>query len=129
MNIPSTNSKKVQNNHIKHFNVTYFVDLVLDIWRLRKRISKLGVKNNNEKLKPIYHSLDSCERSLRSMGFETKDYTGDIYQTSMNVDVVSYESTDIPGDDAKVKEIIEPAILFDNKLLHKAKVIVITPKP
>ena len=79
-------------------------------------------------MKPIFYSIDSCVRNLTEMGIETKDdYTGNIYKSSMNVDIVSYEAIKMEGADAIVKETLEPAILFQNTLLHKAKVIIATP--
>ncbi len=127
MNIPPFKKIKDKEIKIKTIDSMHICNLALDIWRLRNRISKLKIKS--EQLKPILYYIESCERTLLNMGVETKDdYTGNIYKSSMNVDVVSYETIDMDGEEAIVKETLEPAILVQNDLLQKAKVVVATPK-
>lgn len=129
MNPQQPTKPKKPGNNFKILNPLDLADLALDIWRLKNRISKLKDKIDDESLKPITYFLESCSRNLTNMGIETKDnYTGEIYKSSMNVDVVTYESVNMEGDEAKVKETLEPAILFGNDLLHKAKVVVATPR-
>ncbi len=129
MDLPPINRPIRQSKQVKTVNATYLGNIALDIWRLRNRISKIGDKITEDSLKPLIYSLDSCERNLSSMGIETKDnYTGEVYKNSMNVDVVTYESAEMESSEAIVKETIEPAILIQDVLFHKAKVVVVTPK-
>jgi predicted nucleic acid-binding Zn-ribbon protein len=117
------------NSKVKILNPNDLADLALDIWRLQNRINKLKDKLDNESFKPIEYFFESCKRNLSNIGFEIKDdYTGEEYKGSMNVDVVAYESMKMDSKEAKVKETLEPAILFDNQLIRKAKVIIVTPK-
>lgn len=123
------NKVEQHENKYRIINPSNLADLALDIWRLQNRINKLKGKLDGESFKPIEYFFESCKRNLSNMGFEIKDdYTGEEYKSSMNVDVVTYESMEIDSNEAKVKETLEPAILFDNQLIRKAKVIIVTPK-
>lgn len=129
MDLPPINKPIDQTKQIKTVNAIHIANVALDIWRLRNKLSKLKTKIDEESLKPLIYSIESCERNLVDIGIETKDdYTGEVYKSSMNVDVVTYESAEMESKEALVKETIEPAILFQNELLHKAKVVVVTPK-
>jgi hypothetical protein len=129
MNIPLPDKKFVQPKIIKPIDAQFLVNLALDIWRLEIRMAKLKTKLDENMVKPMIYQVNSCLRNLLNMGIQIKDdYTGKIYKTSMNLDVVSYESVDMTGTEAIVKETIEPAILFNDTLLHKAKVIIATPR-
>ena len=127
--LPQPNKSKRQDQKTKIINPAHLGDLALDIWRLRNRLSKLKGKIEEESLKPLTYYIESCGRNLVELGIETKDdYTDEIYKSSMNVDVVTYESIEMEGDEAKVKETLEPAILIHGELYLKAKVVVATPK-
>ncbi len=129
MNLPPFKKIKEKELKIKTIDPNHICDLALDIWRLKKRIIKLKEHKESELLKPILYYIESCERTLINMGVETKDdYTGNIYRSSMNVDVVTYETINMDGDEAMVKETLVPAILIQNELLQKAKVVIVTPK-
>jgi len=118
-----------QPKKIKIINPSYLCNMSLDIWRLKNRLAKLKTSLNEESLKPLLYAVESCERNLVGMGIEIKDdYTGEIYKSSMNVDVVTYESAKMDSDEALIKETLEPAILIQNELFQKAKVVVVTPK-
>lgn len=117
-----------QGDRIKTLDPAHLINVALEIWRLQKKLSKLNIKVDKKEMKPILYSIDSCVRNLTEMGIETKDdYTGNTYKSSMNVDIVSYEAMQMESADAIVKETLEPAILFQNTLIHKAKVIITTP--
>ena len=115
-------------------NVIYYTpeaaslcDFALDFWRLRKRIEKVQDQILAEAYKPIAYSLDSCARNLAGQGIEIKEYTGEVYKSSLNLDVVTYESGKGIGDDALIKETVEPAIFLEEHLVRKAKVVIVTP--
>ena len=121
-------SELSKENPIRFLKPSSLRDLALDLWRLRNRVNRLKEKIGEGDIKPIAYFFDSCERSLKEMGIEVKEYTGQPYKSSMNVDVVTYEAIDMEGDAAEVKETLEPAILLCGELLHKAKVVVATPR-
>lgn len=128
---PPSQSKNTtfKDQKIKVINPAHLGNLALDIWRLRNRLSKLNDRLDQESLKPVFYYIESCERNLVELGIETKDdYTNELYKSSMNVDVVTYESIEMDGDEARVKETLEPAILIHGELYLKAKVVVATPK-
>ena len=129
MDLPPSNIPRVKNNQLKIISPDSLGSLALDIWRLRSKMIKLQAKVDEDLLKPIVYCIESCERSLAEIGIEIKDdYAGKVYKSSMNVDVVTYESISMEGDEAKIKETVEPAILIQNVLLHRAKVVITTPK-
>lgn len=129
MDLLPSNKPIEQPKKIKIINPSYLCNMSLDIWRLKHRLAKLKTSLNEESLKPLLYAVESCERNLVGMGIEIKDdYTGEIYKSSMNVDVVTYESAKIDSDEALIKETLEPAILIQNELFQKAKVVVVTPK-
>ena len=129
MDLPPLRNAVAQNKKIKTVNAMHLASVALDIWRLRKRVTKLSDKIDENSLKPLIYALDSCERNLKSSGIETKDdYTGKVYKTSMNVDIITYESEKMQTDEPIIKETIEPAVLIQNELVYKAKVIIVPPK-
>lgn len=107
--------------------VSSLTNFALDFWRLSKRVNKIKKLVNQEVYKPVEYSLDSCSRSLAELGVEIKEYTKLEYKSSLNLDVVTYESDPKLIGEAMVKETIEPAIFYKNHLIKKAKVVIATP--
>jgi hypothetical protein len=107
--------------------VAHLANFALDFWRLKKRVEKAKEQIGEEAYKPIAYSLESCSRHLEGQKIELREFTGQEYKGSLNVDVVSYESDPSLEGEAVVKETLEPAILFEDHLFKKAKVIVVTP--
>lgn len=107
--------------------VSSLTNFALDFWRLSKRVSKIKKQIDKEAYKPVEYSLNSCGRSLVELGIEIKEYTKVEYKSSLNLDVVTYESDPKLVGEAVVKETVEPAIFYKSHLIKKAKVVVATP--
>ena len=107
--------------------VSSLVNLALDFWRMSKRLDKIKKHLGQEEYKPIAYSLESCARNLIEIGIETREFTKVEYKSTLNLDVVTYESDTKLKGEAMVKETIEPAIFYKKHLIKKAKVVVVTP--
>ena len=107
--------------------VSSLTNFALDFWRLSKRVNKLKKQVDQETYKPVEYSLNSCARSLVELGVEIKEFAKIEYKSSLNLDVVTYESDPKLLGEAVVKETIEPAIFYKSHLIKKAKVVVATP--
>ncbi len=107
--------------------VSSLANFALDFWRLSKRIDKTRKQIGEEDYKPVKYSLESCARRLVELGIEIKEFTNVEYKSTLNLDVVTYESDSKLKGEAIVKETIEPAIIYKDHLIKRAKVIVVTP--
>ncbi len=107
--------------------VSSLVNFALDFWRLSKRIDKIKKLVDQDAYKPVVYSLNGCARNLAELGIEIKEFTGVEYKSSLNLDVITYESDPKLKGEAMVKETIEPAIFYKNHLIRGAKVVVRTP--
>jgi hypothetical protein len=98
-------------------------DLAIEFWRLDKRLSKIEDKLSADENKALQNSADKLRRFVQRNDVEVTDYTGQIYNEGMNVDVLSIEK------DSELKQSIifethEPAISHKGILIRKAKVII-----
>lgn len=107
--------------------VSYLVNFALDFWRLNKRLGKIKKLVGQDEYKPVIYSLESCARNLAELDIKIKEFANVEYKSSLNLDVVTYESDSKLKGEAIVKETIEPAIFYKNHLIKKAKVVVVTP--
>jgi len=109
---------------VRKIELSSFIDLALEVWRLQDRVSKLqSAVGRQDAL--IAFSIDKIQHVLRELGIEARDYTGQTYKEGMSLDVLTF---DYPAGEKPIERIVQetvsPAIFFDGKLHKMAQVIV-----
>lgn len=99
-------------------------EMAVDIWRLEKKVAKLKEHFPDYQSRPFENSLSRMKRVLQKHTIEIVDYTNQKYNEGLNVEILSVEK-DGTILDPIVKETVEPAILYQGKILKKAKIIVL----
>jgi len=101
---------------------TDLFELAMISWAIKKYADKLVQDNNLEnKSRPLYSNIVKLTNFLKNAGVEIIDYTGQKYNESMNIDVIDTIKSDVR--EAIIKETVEPTILYDNKLIKRARII------
>jgi hypothetical protein len=102
------------------------VDLGVEVWRLQRRLEKLGKNVSEDQSKALQNSYAKLLRYLERNDIEITDYTDQKYNEGMNLDVLAVEK-DSNIKQSIIKETHEPAITHKGQLLRKAKVIILEP--
>lgn len=100
-------------------------DLAIELWRLEKRLVKIEDKLSIDENKSLCNSVDKIRRFVQKNDIEIADYTGQVYNEGMNLDILSSEKD--PGLKLKksiIYETHEPAVSHKGVLIRKAKVII-----
>lgn len=100
------------------------IELAIEVWRLEKRLTKAAVSLNKDQNKAFNNSVTKLKRYLEENKVSTIDYTGQKYNIGLNLDILSFEKdSTIPK--SIIKETHEPTVMYDGRLVKKAKVIVL----
>ena len=109
---------------LRKLELSSFIDLAIEVWRLQDRVSKLQSAAGREDAS-IAFSIDKIRHVLREIGLEARDYIGQTYNEGMSLDVLTFDY--LPGEKPAnriVQETVSPAIFFDGKLHKMSQVIV-----
>lgn len=94
--------------------------LAIEIWRLEKKITKIGLSGDN--VQSIDNSISKIKIYLTKNKIEVTDFTGSSYNDGLNVDVLSI--SDEKRDKPFISDTIEPMVKFNGNIVKRAKVIV-----
>jgi hypothetical protein len=118
-----TASIKIKNDE-KSNTVKDLTEMAVDVWRLEKRIQKIGSGLPENQIKSFENSLQRLKRIFTKMDFEVLDYTNMKYNEGLNLDIISIEK-DSALSYAVIRETVEPTVLHKGKIIKKGKVIVV----
>jgi len=97
--------------------------LAIELWRLDKRLFKIEEKLSDNENKSLRNSVEKIRRFIQRNDIEVTDYTGQVYNDGMNLDILSSEK-DPELKRSVIYETHEPAVTYKGVLLRKAKVII-----
>lgn len=98
-------------------------DLAIEFWRLEKRLKKIEEKLSEDENRAFRNSIEKLGRFIKKNEFEVIDYTGQTYNSGMNLDILASEKdSDLEQD--IIFETHEPAVSQRGVLIRKAKVII-----
>ena len=72
---------------LRKLELSSFIDLAIEVWRLQDRVSKLQSAAGREDAS-IAFSIDKIRHVLREIGLEARDYIGQTYNEGMSLDVL-----------------------------------------
>lgn len=98
-------------------------DLAIEFWRLEKRLKKIEEKLSEDENKAFRNSVDKLGRFVKKNHLEVTDYTGQVYNSGMNVEILASEKDSQLEQDI-IFETHEPAVTHKGVLIRKAKVII-----
>lgn len=98
-------------------------DLAIELWRLDKRLSKIKNKISDDENKALQNTAENLKRFVQRNDIEVTDYTGQIYNEGMNLDILASEK-DPELKQSVIFETHEPAVTHKGILIRKAKVII-----
>ena len=97
------------------------VDLAVEIWRLRRRINRLGNEaDDRERLAPLEDTTQRLEDLLAQHEIETRDHDGEIWQQGSAVEVLHAREGEAP---LVVVETVRPTIRISGKVVQQGQVI------
>lgn len=109
---------------IRKVELASVLDVAIEVWRLQDRFKKLQSAMGRSD-PAITFSIEKIQHVLKEIGIETRDYTGQIYNEGMSLDVLTFDySPEEKPINRIVQETVSPAIFFDGKLQKMAQVIV-----
>jgi hypothetical protein len=109
---------------LRKINLSSVIDVAIEIWRLKDRVNKLQTAAGR-KDPSIAFSIEKVQHVLKEIGIEAREYTGQIYNEGMSLDVLTFDySADEKPINRIVQETVSPAIFFDGTLHKMAQVIV-----
>lgn len=98
-------------------------DLAIEFWRLEKRLKKIEEKLSEDENKAFSNSVEKLGRFVKKNDLEVTDYTGQVYNSGMNVEILASEKDSQLEQDI-IFETHEPAVAHKGVLIRKAKVII-----
>lgn len=105
--------------------VNELVDLAVEVWRIEQRVAKSASNLPENQLKGLDNSIQKLKRYLEKYDIEIVDYKNAKYNDGLNLDILSVEK-DPTLTEPKVKEIIEPTIMYKAEVVRKAKITLLT---
>lgn len=98
------------------------VKLSLAAWAIKKYSAKLTSENEiQSKLRPLQSSIQRLESTLQALKIEIIDYEGVRFNDGLNVEIIDTIKSDTK--EPTIRETIEPSVIFNGNLLHKARII------
>ena len=94
--------------------------LAIETWRLCQNLEKLP---NQPNIVALRYSARKLRQTLENQGCSFLDYTGQIYDAGLAVEVIDIEADESKENKLIIKEMVVPIILFQNKLLVSGQVI------
>ena len=98
-------------------------DLAIELWRLEKRLKKIEEKLSEDENKAFRNSVEKLGRFVKKNDLEVTDYTGQVYNSGMNLEILASEKDSQLEQDI-IFETHEPAVAHRGILIKKAKVII-----
>lgn len=102
------------------------VDLIIDIWKLKKALNKIAV---SEELAAIKSNIQRFDDSLKKNGFEVRDLVGEKYNSGLtSIDPIHFEEAE--KDELMypiISEMIRPVIYLKGRVIERGEVIVKKP--
>ncbi len=99
-------------------------EIATDIWRIEKKIASITTSVQEPQIKAFENSVARLKRTLSRCDIEILDYSGQVYNKGLNVDILSIEK-DPSVNKPFIREMIEPSILFQGTIIKRGKVIVV----
>ena len=97
------------------------VDLARDVWRLKKHVLSLEDKVILEKL---LYSVNRIEDYYKKHNVKVVDFTGSKYNQGMNLEVVHTKIDESnKSDEYFIKEVLEPAVFINEKMVYRSKIV------
>lgn len=105
-------------------NSDIFIKFAIETWRIKQKFNKIRKKLSDNEYKGIENSLQKIEQYFNKSDIEIVDYTDQKFNEGLNLEVLSVEE-DSNIIESRVKETIEPTIMYKGKVIKRAKIIVI----
>ncbi|MEO6940692.1 MAG: hypothetical protein ABI444_11245 [Candidatus Kapaibacterium sp.] len=104
-------------------NLQALIQIALELWRFKKRLSKEEISTNCRKL--LDTSFERLENVLKEAKIDVVDNVGKPYNDGMEEEVIYSEHLEgLPDGTRIVSETIKPSISRDGKLVVSGQIIV-----
>jgi molecular chaperone GrpE (heat shock protein) len=100
------------------------VDLAIDLWRMEQRTNKILPNLPKNEQESINKAIQKMKRFLDKNDIEIVDHTNQKFNEGQNLDILNME-IDPNIKESRIKETIEPTILFKGQVIRKGKIIVL----
>jgi hypothetical protein len=101
-------------------------DIATNVWKAKAKMLDGASGEVRDEMKRVYRHIESVLESLREMGLELKDHTGDAFDYGLPLKVISTQPTQgITREN--VIETIKPTIYWQHQIIQTGEVVIATP--
>lgn len=113
--------------HVVPANVVKgMADIATNVWKAKAKMLDSDSGEVRDEMKRVYRHIESVLESLREMGLEVKDHTGDAFDYGLPLKVVTTQPTQgITREN--VIETIKPTIYWQQQIIQMGEVVIATP--
>ena len=100
-------------------------DIATNAWKAKGKMLDASGEVRDE-MKRVFRHIDGVLESLREMGLEVKDHTGDVFDYGLPLKVITSQPT--PGISREmVVETVKPTIYWERTIIQQGEVVIATP--
>jgi hypothetical protein len=114
-----------------HYSVPPFIskgmaDIATNAWKARSKMLNGRSGEVREEMKRVFRHIEGIIETLKEMGLDIKDHTGDPFDYGLPLKVVTTQPE--PGiTKERVIETIKPSIYWQKRLIQMGEVVIATP--
>ncbi len=96
-----------------------FVKFANEIWRWESRLNEISDILSENQRDSLNRSVERMKGYFQKYGLKIIDYTGEMFNEGLNLDILDGRV----DRGSMIQKTIEPAIMYEGKIIHRAKVI------
>jgi hypothetical protein len=103
-------------------------NIATHLWKAQSKMLDTGTGEVLEEMKRVHRHIEKSLQSLKDMGLEIKDHTGDPFDYGLPLKVVTTQPTSGVSKE-QVIETLRPTIHWQKKIIQMGEVVIATPMP
>ena len=101
-------------------------DIATNAWKARTKMLDAASGEVRDDMKRVFRHVEGIIESLKELGLETKDHTGEAFDYGLPLKVVTTQPKEGISREV-VTETIRPTIYWQNKIIQMGEVVIATP--
>jgi hypothetical protein len=101
-------------------------DIATNVWKAQTKMVDGASGEVRHEMKRIYRHIEAALESLRAIGLEVKDHTGDAFDYGLPLKVITTQPTEGITRES-VLETIRPTIYWQQQIIQRGEVVIATP--
>ena len=101
-------------------------DIATNTWKAKGKMLDSASGEVRDEMKRVYRHVEGVLETLREMGLEVKDHTGDAFDYGLPLNVVTAQPTQGITRESVI-ETIKPTIYWKQQIIQRGEVVIATP--